>query len=150
MLKVGDIVVFDEVCYYDVDVIVFGYEYGQFSGCLVGFKVDEKLVVVVESCIKVLDFNVVCGFIVSGDVFINGFVGLVKICYNFLQVIVVEMEVIVIVYVCYNFKVFFVVVCVIFDVVDQQFYFSFEEFFVVVVRQFILMVENLVQNLVCG
>lgn len=28
MLKVGDIVVFDEMCYYDVDVIVFGYEYG--------------------------------------------------------------------------------------------------------------------------
>lgn len=27
-LNVGDVVIFIEVCYYDVDVIVFNYEYG--------------------------------------------------------------------------------------------------------------------------
>lgn len=28
LLNVGDVVIFLEVCYYDVDVIVFGYEIG--------------------------------------------------------------------------------------------------------------------------
>lgn len=65
-----------------------------------------------------MDLNVVCGLICSGDVFINGVVFLVCICIIFLSVVVVEMEVVVIGYVCYLFKIFFVVVCVIFDVVD--------------------------------
>ena len=40
-LKVGDIVVSDDVRYHDADVTAFGYEYGQLPGCPAGFKADR-------------------------------------------------------------------------------------------------------------
>ncbi|WP_310606584.1 5'-methylthioadenosine/S-adenosylhomocysteine nucleosidase, partial [Buttiauxella brennerae] len=62
-LKVGDIVVSDEVRYHDADVTAFGYEYGQLPGCPAGFAADAKLIAAAEACIAELNLNAVRGLV---------------------------------------------------------------------------------------
>ena len=149
-LKVGDIVVSDEVRYHDADVTAFGYEYGQMAGCPAAFKADEKLIAAAQETIEKLNLHAVRGLVVSGDAFINGSVNLAKIRHNFPQAIAVEMEATAIGHVCHNFGVPFVVVRAISDVADQQSHLSFDEFLVVAAKQSSLMVETLVQKLAHG
>ncbi|EKM0531908.1 5'-methylthioadenosine/S-adenosylhomocysteine nucleosidase [Cronobacter turicensis] len=149
-LKVGDIVVSDEVRYHDADVTAFGYEYGQMAGCPAAFKADEKLIAAAQETIEQLNLHAVRGLVVSGDAFINGSVNLAKIRHNFPQAIAVEMEATAIGHVCHNFGVPFVVVRAISDVADQQSHLSFEEFLAVAAKQSSLMVETLLTSLSRG
>ncbi|EOC1304411.1 5'-methylthioadenosine/S-adenosylhomocysteine nucleosidase [Cronobacter dublinensis] len=146
-LKVGDIVVSDEVRYHDADVTAFGYEYGQMAGCPAAFKADEKLIAAAQATIEQLNLHAVRGLVVSGDAFINGSVNLAKIRHNFPQAIAVEMEATAIGHVCHNLGVPFVVVRAISDVADQQSHLSFEEFLTVAAKQSSLMVETLLTSL---
>ncbi|HKM95425.1 MAG TPA: 5'-methylthioadenosine/S-adenosylhomocysteine nucleosidase [Buttiauxella sp.] len=146
-LKVGDIVVSDEVRYHDADVTVFGYEFGQLPGCPAGFAADAKLIAAAEECITELNLHAVRGLVVSGDAFINGSVALAKIRHNFPQAVAVEMEATAVAHVCHNFGTPFVVVRAISDVADQQSHLSFDEFLAVAAKQSTLMVEKLVQKL---
>ncbi|ELY2621418.1 5'-methylthioadenosine/S-adenosylhomocysteine nucleosidase [Cronobacter malonaticus] len=146
-LKVGDIVVSEEVRYHDADVTAFGYEYGQMAGCPAAFKADEKLIAAAQETIEKLNLHAVRGLVVSGDAFINGSVNLAKIRHNFPQAIAVEMEATAIGHVCHNFGVPFVVVRAISDVADQQSHLSFEEFLAVAAKQSSLMVETLLTSL---
>ncbi|WP_024552938.1 5'-methylthioadenosine/S-adenosylhomocysteine nucleosidase [Franconibacter helveticus 513] len=149
-LKVGDIVVSDEVRYHDADVTAFGYEYGQMAGCPAAFKADEKLIAAAQACIGELNLHAVRGLVVSGDAFINGADALARIRQNFPQAIAVEMEATAIGHVCHNFGVPFVVVRAISDVADQQSHLSFEEFLAVAAKQSSLMVETLLVSLSRG
>ncbi|ELY3837795.1 5'-methylthioadenosine/S-adenosylhomocysteine nucleosidase [Cronobacter turicensis] len=149
-LKVGDIVVSDEVRYHDADVTAFGYEYGQMAGCPAAFKADEKLIAAAQETIEQLNLHAVRGLVVSGDAFINGSVNLAKIRHNFPQAIAVEMEATAIGHVCHNFGVPFVVVRAISDIADQQSHLSFEEFLAVAAKQSSLMVETLLTSLSRG
>lgn len=149
-LKVGDIVVSDEVRYHDADVTAFGYEPGQMAGCPAAFVADEKLIAAAEQVIKQLDLNAVRGLVVSGDAFINGAEPLARIRTTFPQAIAVEMEATAIGHVCHQFKVPFVVVRAISDVADKESHLSFDEFLVVAAKQSSLMVENLLAQLARG
>lgn len=149
-LKVGDIVVSDEVRYHDADVTAFGYEPGQMAGCPVAFVADEQLIAATEQVIKQLDLNAVRGLVVSGDTFINGAEPLARIRHTFPQAIAVEMEATAIGHVCYQFNVPFVVVRAISDVADQASHLNFEDFLSVAAQQSSLMVENLLAHLQHG
>ncbi|MDO6409327.1 5'-methylthioadenosine/S-adenosylhomocysteine nucleosidase [Pantoea phytobeneficialis] len=149
-LKVGDIVVSDEVRYHDADVTAFGYEPGQMAGCPAVFIADDKLIAAAEQVIKQLDLNAVRGLVVSGDAFINGAEPLARIRHTFPQAIAVEMEATAIGHVCHQFKVPFVVVRAISDVADQESHLSFDEFLSVAAKQSSLMVENLLAQLARG
>ncbi|ADU68065.1 5'-methylthioadenosine/S-adenosylhomocysteine nucleosidase [Pantoea sp. At-9b] len=149
-LKVGDIVVSDEVRYHDADVTAFGYEPGQMAGCPAAFVADDKLIAAAEQVIKQLDLNAVRGLVVSGDAFINGAEPLARIRNTFPQAIAVEMEATAIGHVCHQFKVPFVVVRAISDVADQESHLSFDEFLSVAAKQSSLMVENLLAQLTRG
>ncbi|MDV7025118.1 5'-methylthioadenosine/S-adenosylhomocysteine nucleosidase [Atlantibacter subterranea] len=149
-LKVGDIVVSEDVRYHDADVTAFGYEYGQLPGCPAGFKADEKLIAAAEACIQQLDLHAVRGLVVSGDAFINGAENLAKIRQHFPNAIAVEMEATAVAHVCHNFGVPFVVVRAISDVADQQSHLSFDEFLAVAAKQSSLMVETLLQQIQHG
>ncbi|MDY0927348.1 5'-methylthioadenosine/S-adenosylhomocysteine nucleosidase [Pantoea trifolii] len=149
-LKVGDIVVSDEVRYHDADVTAFGYEPGQMAGCPAAFVADDKLIAAAELVIKQLDLNAVRGLVVSGDAFINGAAPLASIRTTFPQAIAVEMEATAIGHVCHQFKVPFVVVRAISDVADQESHLSFDEFLSVAAKQSSLMVENLLVQLARG
>ncbi|MDR6351673.1 MULTISPECIES: 5'-methylthioadenosine/S-adenosylhomocysteine nucleosidase [unclassified Pantoea] len=149
-LKVGDIVVSDEVRYHDADVTAFGYEPGQMASCPAAFVADDKLIAAAERVIKQLDLNAVRGLVVSGDAFINGAAPLERIRTTFPQAIAVEMEATAIGHVCHQFKVPFVVVRAISDVADQESHLSFDEFLSVAAKQSSLMVENLLVQLARG
>ncbi|MBD9643853.1 MULTISPECIES: 5'-methylthioadenosine/S-adenosylhomocysteine nucleosidase [Pantoea] len=149
-LKVGDIVVSDEVRYHDADVTAFGYEPGQMASCPAAFVADDKLIAAAEMVIKQLDLNAVRGLVVSGDAFINGAAPLERIRTTFPQAIAVEMEATAIGHVCHQFKVPFVVVRAISDVADQESHLSFDEFLSVAAKQSSLMVENLLVQLARG
>ncbi|WP_426816910.1 5'-methylthioadenosine/S-adenosylhomocysteine nucleosidase [Winslowiella sp. 2C04] len=146
-LKVGDIVVSDEVRYHDADVTAFGYEFGQMAGCPAAFTADKKLIAAAESCIAELNLNAVRGLVVSGDAFINGAEPLARIRSTFPQAIAVEMEATAIGHVCHQFNTPFVVIRAISDVADQESHLSFDEFLVVAAQQSSLMVETLLNNL---
>jgi len=149
-LKVGDIVVSDEVRYHDADVTAFGYEPGQMAGCPAAFKADEKLIAAAEQCIGELNLNAVRGLVVSGDAFINGAEPLARIRTTFPQAVAVEMEAAAIGHVCHQFATPFVVVRAISDVADKASHLSFDEFLEVAAKQSSLMVETLLAHLTHG
>lgn len=146
-LKVGDIVVSNEVRYHDADVTAFGYEPGQMAGCPAAFVADAKLIALAENCIKQLNLNAVRGLICSGDAFINGAAPLARIRATFPAVAAVEMEAAAVGHVCYLFNTPFVVVRAISDVADQESHLSFEEFLVAAAKQSTLMIEAMLTTL---
>jgi adenosylhomocysteine nucleosidase len=69
-VEIGDIVVSSEVRHHDVDVTMFGYEYGQVPNMPAAFLPDAQLVRVARECIRELgEVRVVEGLIATGDVF---------------------------------------------------------------------------------
>lgn len=146
-LKVGDIVVSDEVRYHDADVTAFGYEPGQMAGCPAAFIADEGLITLAQNAITKLQLNAVRGLIVSGDAFINGAEPLARIRKTFPKAIAVEMEATAIAHVCHKFAVPFVIVRAISDVADQESHLSFDEFLSVAAQQSTRMVETMLQAL---
>ncbi|QTF07447.1 5'-methylthioadenosine/S-adenosylhomocysteine nucleosidase [Brenneria izadpanahii] len=146
-LKVGDIVVSDEVRYHDADVTAFGYEPGQMAGCPAAFIADEELITLAQEAITKLQLNAVRGLIVSGDAFINGAEPLARIRKTFPKAIAVEMEATAIAHVCHQFAVPFVIVRAISDVADQESHLSFDEFLSVAAQQSTRMVETMLQAL---
>ena len=149
-LKVGDIVVSDEVRYHDADVTAFGYEPGQMAGCPAAFAADDKLIAAAENGIQQLNLHAVRGLVVSGDAFINGAEPLARIRATFPQAIAVEMEATAIGHVCHQFATPFVVIRAISDVADQQSHLSFDEFLSVAAKQSSLLVETLLGKLAHG
>ncbi|MHA7845363.1 5'-methylthioadenosine/S-adenosylhomocysteine nucleosidase [Serratia sp. D1N4] len=146
-LKVGDIVISEEVRYHDADVTAFGYEPGQMAGCPPAFVANDELIALAENCIKQLDLNAVRGLICSGDAFINGAEPLARIRATFPTVAAVEMEAAAVGHVCHQFGTPFVVVRAISDVADQQSHMSFDEFLTVAAKQSSLMVNAMLQTL---
>ncbi|PWC09862.1 5'-methylthioadenosine/S-adenosylhomocysteine nucleosidase [Brenneria roseae subsp. americana] len=146
-LKVGDIVVSDEVRYHDADVTAFGYEPGQMAGCPAAFIADERLIMLAQDAIASLQLNAVRGLIVSGDAFINGAAPLARIRHTFPQAIAVEMEATAVAHVCHQFGVPFVIVRAISDVADQESHLSFDAFLAVAAEQSTRMVETMLQTL---
>ncbi|PVZ85714.1 5'-methylthioadenosine/S-adenosylhomocysteine nucleosidase [Serratia sp. S1B] len=146
-LKVGDIVVSEEVRYHDVDVTAFGYQPGQMPGCPEAFVANDALIALAESCIEQLDLHAVRGLICSGDAFINGAEPLAQIRAHFPTVAAVEMEAAAIAHVCHLFSTPFVVVRAISDVADQQSHISFDEFLLVAAKQSSLIVNAMLQAL---
>lgn len=146
-LKVGDIVVSQEVRYHDADVTAFGYEPGQMAGCPAAFTADDALITLAEQCIQHLGLHAVRGLICSGDAFINGAEPLARIRKIFPQAVAVEMEAAAIGHVCHQFSTPFVVVRAISDVADRESHLSFDEFLAVAARQSTQMVEAMLQSL---
>ncbi|WP_395755583.1 5'-methylthioadenosine/S-adenosylhomocysteine nucleosidase [Edwardsiella ictaluri] len=144
-LRVGDIVISDEVRYHDADVTAFGYQPGQMAGCPAAFSADAALIALAERCIIALQLNAVRGLICSGDAFINGAEPLARIRRTFPQVAAVEMEAAAIGHVCHAFQTPFMVVRAISDVADQESHISFDEFLKVAAEQSTLMVEAMLR-----
>ncbi|MDC7127364.1 MAG: 5'-methylthioadenosine/adenosylhomocysteine nucleosidase [Spirochaetales bacterium] len=120
-LRVGDIVVSSEVRHHDVDTTIFNYEYGQVPGMPSAFYPDEKLKeTLCGATITDKDIKIFEGQILSGDSFIHTEEQVKRIRELFPSVMAVEMEGASIAQSCFIFKVPFVIIRSISDLVDAE------------------------------
>ncbi|MDQ0218214.1 5'-methylthioadenosine/S-adenosylhomocysteine nucleosidase [Peribacillus cavernae] len=128
-LHVGDVVISTEVRHHDVDVTVFGYEYGQVPQMPPAFLSDKKLLKIAwEAAGEIEDIQVVKGLIVTGDSFMNDHDRVEFVRGKFTDLYAVEMEAAAIAQVAYQFKVPFVIIRSLSDIAGKESNISFDQF----------------------
>ncbi len=128
-LTMGDVVISNEVRHHDADVTAFGYEIGQMAGQPAAYQADERLIEIAEKALSALgDTHAVRGLICSGDAFIATKEQVDTIRTNFPTIVAAEMEASAVAQVCEQFKVPFVIVRAISDVVEKESPMDFNEF----------------------
>lgn len=128
-LSVGDVVISDAVRHHDVDVTIFGYEYGQVPRMPAYYKPDEKLVsIAVKSAEKIDGLQVVEGLIASGDSFMNDPERVEFIRSKLPDLYAAEMEAAAIAQVAHQFEVPFVIIRSLSDIAGKDSNISFDQF----------------------
>lgn len=147
-LKVGDIVISDEVRHHDVDVTAFGYEIGQMAGMPASYKSDEKLMEVAKQAVEeVGEHNYSVGLICSGDVFMSNPERVETVRKDFPTMKAVEMEAAAVAQVCHQFNTPFVVIRALSDIAGQESSMSFDEFLPVAAKHSTEIVLNAITKL---
>lgn len=147
-LKVGDIVISDEVRHHDVDVTAFGYEIGQMAGMPAAYKSDENLMDVAKQAVKeVGEHNYSVGLICSGDVFMSNPERVEAVRKDFPTMKAVEMEAAAVAQVCHQFNTPFVVIRALSDIAGQESSMSFDEFLPVAAKHSTEIVLNAITKL---
>lgn len=128
-LNVGDVVISTEVRHHDVDVTIFGYEYGQVPQLPAAFVSDSKLFSIAEEAAKeITEVQVGKGLIVTGDSFMNDPVRVDFVRGKFTDLYAVEMEAAAIAQVAYQFSIPCVVIRSLSDIAGKESNISFDEF----------------------
>ena len=128
-LNVGDVVISTEVRHHDVDVTIFGYEYGQVPQLPAAFVSDSKLFSIAEEAAKeITDVQVGRGLIVTGDSFMNDPVRVDFVRGKFTDLYAVEMEAAAIAQVAYQFSIPCVIIRSLSDIAGKESNISFDEF----------------------
>lgn len=128
-LNVGDVVISTEVRHHDVDVTVFGYEYGQVPQLPAAFEAKPELVAIAESCAKeISDVKVTKGLITTGDSFISRPEQAESIRSKFTNLQAVEMEASAIAQVAYQYGTPFVIIRSLSDIAGKESNISFDQF----------------------
>ena len=70
-LKIGDLIIASKTCQHDVDLTVFGYEYGFIPESKVFFECDGNLNNIAKNVAKKLGIKLKEGIIATGDEFIH-------------------------------------------------------------------------------
>lgn len=147
-LKVGDIVISNEVRHHDVDVTAFGYEIGQMAGMPAAYKSDEQLMEVAKQAVKeVGEHNYSVGLICSGDVFMSNPERVEAVRKDFPTMKAVEMEAAAVAQVCHQFNTPFVVIRALSDIAGQESSMSFDEFLPVAAKHSTEIVLNAITKL---
>lgn len=113
--KIYDIVLANEVAYYDVDLTIFGYKLGQQAAMPKVFVPDEKWLNLAKQNILKHTENLHFGQVVSGDSFINDPQKKQWIQQNFPHALAVEMEAAAIAQTCHMMKTPFLLIRAISD-----------------------------------
>ncbi|WP_226087509.1 5'-methylthioadenosine/S-adenosylhomocysteine nucleosidase [Mesobacillus sp. S13] len=128
-LNVGDVVISTEVRHHDVDVTVFGYEYGQVPRMPAYFAPDDSLVdAAVRSAEKINGIQVVKGLIASGDSFMNDAERVEFIRTKLPDLFAAEMEAAAIAQVAHQFDKPFVIIRSLSDIAGKESNISFDQF----------------------
>lgn len=147
-LNVGDIVISTEVRHHDVDVTVFGYEYGQVPQLPAGFPADDKLIQLAANAAQAIDgIQVVKGLIASGDYFMNDPEKMAFLRSKFHDLQAVEMEAAAIAQVAYQFSVPFVIIRALSDTAGKESNITFDEFLETAARHSATLVMKMVAAL---
>lgn len=150
-LNVGDVVISTEVRHHDVDVTIFGYEYGQVPRMPAYFSPNDNLVSVAEkSAEKINDIQVVKGLIASGDSFMNDPERVEFIRSKMPELYAAEMEAAAIAQVAHQFEVPFVIIRSLSDIAGKDSNVSFDQFLETAAKNsaelILLMLEELKNN----
>jgi len=128
-LEVGDLVISTEVRHHDVDVTIFGYEYGQVPQLPAAFIADSALMEVASKAASKLEgIQAVTGLIATGDSFMNDPVRVEFVRGKFEDLQAVEMEGAAIAQVAHQFNVPFVVIRSLSDIAGKESHISFDKF----------------------
>ncbi|KPD01707.1 5'-methylthioadenosine/S-adenosylhomocysteine nucleosidase [Geobacillus thermocatenulatus] len=128
-LRVGDLVISEEVVHHDVDVTAFGYAYGQVPGLPERYRADEALVEAAKQAAARLDgLQAVTGLIATGDSFMNDPTRVEFVRGQFPELCAVEMEAAAIAQVCVQFGTPFVIIRALSDIAGEESNVSFEQF----------------------
>lgn len=128
-LNVGDVVISTEVRHHDVDVTIFGYEYGQVPRMPAYYSPDQRLVnVAVKNAEKIDGIQVAEGLIASGDSFMNDPERVEFIRTKMPDLYAAEMEAAAIAQVAYQFEVPFVIIRSLSDIAGKDSNISFDQF----------------------
>src|SRR3954451_8682200 len=128
-LNIGDLVISSEVRHHDVDVTVFGYEYGQVPQLPPAFLADKELIKVAEEGAKeISEIQTAQGLIATGDSFMNDPVRVDYIRDKFSDLKAVEMEAAAIAQVAHQFRVPFVIIRSLSDIAGKESDLSFDQF----------------------
>jgi len=110
-LKIGDLVISNEVRHHDVDVTAFGYEYGQVPQLPAAFKANEALIrTAIEGAKKLPSIHAVTGLIATGDTFMSDPERVEFVRKTFKELQAVEMEGAAIAQVAHQYAIPFVVI----------------------------------------
>lgn len=128
-LKVGDIVISEEVAHHDMDCTVFGYKMGQVPGMPASFVANDTLITLADKAVhQMSDLQTKKAMILTGDQFMNNAEATSKIKSIFPTAEAVEMEGAAIAQTCYQFDTPFVVIRSISDIAGQENAIEYEEF----------------------
>ncbi|OOF28814.1 5'-methylthioadenosine/S-adenosylhomocysteine nucleosidase [Salinivibrio sp. IB872] len=143
-LNLGDVVISSQVCYHDADATAFGYQMGQVPQQPAHFDSDDALMALAEKAIDD-ETHVVRGLICTADTFVHTDAHRQHIRTYFPKAVAAEMEAAAIAQVCAQFKIPFVVVRAISDVVaEKESPMTFEEFLPLAAKSSSAMVEKMV------
>ncbi|KRN75193.1 hypothetical protein IV73_GL000955 [Weissella kandleri] len=129
-LHVGDVVIANELAYFDADARVFGYEFGQVPQQPARFSTDERLSLALAQSYGDQQTKVQHGMIVSGDTFINSMEQKQAIVQAFPHALAGEMEGAAVAQVAHQFAIPFAVVRAISDNANGEAGMSYDEFVV--------------------
>ncbi len=147
-LNVGDVVISNEVRYHDVDVTLFGYEYGQVPRMPASFLPDKKLVDLAVSAAKnISGMHITDGLIISGDSFIHDEDDVDRIKSKLPPMKATEMEAASIAQVCHMSNIPFLIIRSISDVPGKESKQSFQEFLTVAAKNSGNLVEEILKFL---
>ena len=133
-LKVGDIVISNEVRYHDVNVTAFGYEIGQLPANPPAYIPHPTLVSSAKKGIETLSnengetIQTLIGLITTGDTFMTADEDIAKARANFPTMAAVEMEGAAIAHTCHLFNVPFVIIRSMSDIAGKESPTSFEAY----------------------
>ena len=129
-IAVGDVVIADKLCYHDVDVTAFSYDYGQMARQPLYFESDKKFISLIQESLSKLDQTWHLGLIATGDSFVAGEDKIKAIKEHFPQVLAVEMEGAAIAQAAHALNLPFLVVRAMSDNANHEASVSFDEFIV--------------------
>lgn len=128
-LNIGDLVISTEVRHHDVDVTIFGYEYGQVPQLPAAFMADKDLIATAEKAAAQLgDIQAVTGLIATGDSFMNDPVRVEFVREKFPSLQAAEMEGAAIAQVAHQYGVPFVVIRSLSDIAGKESNVSFDQY----------------------
>ena len=130
-LSIGDVVIAENLTYFDVDVTAFGYEIGQLPKQPESFNSNLKLLQAAKLKADEIgenhSYKAHFGKIVSGDSFVSNIERKNEICDNFAGVMALDMESAAIAQVCTHLKIPFLVIRSISDKASDSANSSFED-----------------------
>jgi len=146
-IAVGDVVIADKLCYHDVDVTAFGYDYGQMARQPLYFESDKKFISLIQESLSKLEQTWHLGLIATGDSFVAGEDKIKVIKEHFPQVLAVEMEGAAIAQAAHALNLPFLVVRAMSDNANHEASVSFDEFIVEAGRRSAQALMTLLQSI---